>query len=252
MPVQVSNIKAVDPGVAFTLEVPANEPPIGTSIRAVVKITDPNRSPGPHEGHFTSEVWARDAINNRTMVCMAPFGDNAYVPGRILHFTIDLYMPCDAENYEIHQEGEVMATSGQFNLDSSMIVRVKDQGGIHVGPSTNGMPMMESEDGCYIGILHPDGNFIVYPQFVFGEGTKMEPTYLSGTKAERRIDGHPVSIYVSDGRAYFFANSQNLFVSQQQLVGSYMVIQKDGFYLKKSSSVIQPPEEIGPLKFLEV
>ena len=252
MPVKVTNVKAADPGVAFTLEVPTNEPPLGTSIRAVVKITDPNSLPGYGEGHFTSEVWARDAINNRIMKCMAPFGDDAYSPGRILQFTIDLYMPCDAEKCEIQQAGEVMATSGRFDLGSNMIVKVKDHGGMKFGPATNGMPMMESEDGSYIGILHPDGNFIIYPQYVFGENMKMEPTYISDTKAERRIDGHPVSIYVSNGHAYIFANKQNLFVSDEQLIGADMVIEQDGFYLKKPGSVIVLPEQVGPLTLKEV
>ncbi|MCC6283111.1 MAG: hypothetical protein IT262_21065 [Saprospiraceae bacterium] len=252
MPVQVSNVKAADPGVAFTLEVPANEPPLGTSIRAVVKIKDPNLLTDYGEGLYTSEVWARDPINDRIMKCMAPFGDNAYSPGRILQFTIDLYMPCDAKDYKFQQNGEVMATSGRFDLGSNMIIKLKDHGGIHAGVATNGMPMMESEDGSYIGILHPDGNFIIYPQYVFGEGKKMDPTYISDTKAERRIAGHPVSIFVSDGRAHFFANNQNLFVSEEQLVGADVVIGQDGFYLTKPGSVIVGPEKIGPLKFKEV
>ena len=248
MPVAVTNVKAADPGVAFTLEVPAKEPPIGTSIRSVVTITDPNQPAGT----FISEVWARDPINNRIMQCMAPFGDNAYAPGRILQFCIDLYMPCDAERYEVQQQGEVMSTSGHFQLGSDMIVRVKDNGGIHAGPATNEMPMMASEDGNYIGILYPDGNFSIFPQYTFGEGKQIEPTYLSDTKAVAKIDGHPVSIHLSDGRACFFANSQNLFVSEEQFVGADLVIEQDGFYLKKSAALWLPPEEVGPLKFKAV
>lgn len=248
MPVGVSNIKAADPGVAFTLEIPADEPSLGTSLRAVVTITyfDPQHA---RERIFVSEVWARDPINNRTMKCMAPFGDDTYAPGQILHFTIDLYYPCDAVRYEMRQEGEVMSTAGHFHFGSDMIVRVKDHEGIHMGPSTSGMPMMASEDGNYIGILHLDGQFIIFPQCVIGNEKGIEPTYTSPTEAARKIDGHTVSIYVSDGRAHFFANNQILFVSEQQLVGAYMVIQQDGFYLKKPASPLMPPEEIGPLTF---
>lgn len=253
MPVQVSNVKAADPGVAFTLEVPSSEPPLAATIRAVVTLTDSIQSYNPLHSEvrvFTSEVWVRNPINDRIMRCMAPFGDNAYAPGRILKFTIDLYIPCDAEQYEIQQQGEVIATSGHFDLGSDMIVKVKDQGGIHVGPATNGMPMMESEDGSYIGILHSDGKFVIFPQYVFGKDKTVEATYISDTKAEQRINGHPVSIYMSDGRVYFFSNKQNLFVSEEQLVGAYMAIERDGFYLKKSTMLL-PPEEIGPLTFRE-
>lgn len=142
-----------------------------------------------------------------------------------------------------------MTTSGQFNLSSNMIVQVKDEGGVEAGPATNRMPMMVSEDGNFIGILYAGGNFIIYPQYILGDDKIIDATYISETQDEHSIAGHPVSIFVNDGQVYFFANGQNLFVSDQRLHDAYLIIREDGFYLNKPYTPITPPETVGPLTF---
>lgn len=252
MPVQVSNVKAADPGVGFTIEVTPPDQSLNNSLRAVVTLIDPL---GPLQDIFTSEVWVKNRISrDQTMKLLAPFGDNAYEPGRVMQFKIELYMPFDAPQPAITEQGEVMTTAGRFNLGSSMIVKVEDftKGGKK--PSTDGMPMMVSEDGEYIGILLPDGNFCIYPQYVLGTDKKIEATYTSGTQDVERIGKQPVSIWLDNGLVYFVSSPQRLFVSEQRFSEDdiYLVIRKNGFYLIKPSSVYEPGATIGPLTFKKV
>ena len=59
MPVQVTNIKAADPGVGFTLEVTAPDVSVNNSLRAVVTLTNPT---APAQDSFVSEIWVKNRI----------------------------------------------------------------------------------------------------------------------------------------------------------------------------------------------
>ncbi len=245
MPIQVSNVKAADPGVAFTLEVPANEPPLNDTFRAVVTITDHSRTQrtgAPPTNVFTSEVWVKNPTKDRVMKCMAPFGDEAYAPEVVLSFQIDLYIPCEALLPTVCQKGAVIATYGHFHFGSDMIRKVENGKKYHL-PATNGMPMMVSEDGTHIGVLYKDANFMIFPQSVFGDKTKIPPSYISNTAAN--TGDEPVHIIMENGFVFIATEKGKLFKSDQQASGdSWAVIQEDGFYL---ISEAYPP--LGPISF---
>jgi len=251
MPVVVTNIKAADPGVGFTIEVTPPEESLNNTLRAVVTLTNPVRR---DIGAYTSEVWVKNPIRkDKTLQLLTPFGDNAYMPGTILQFTIELYMPFDAAYPSVTQQGAVIATFGKFNLGSNMIVKVEDFSRAGKRPSTDGMPMMVSEDGEYVGILFADGNFSIYPQYVLGGDKKIEAIYSSKTEDVRNIDGHPVSILLDSGYVYFVANGQRLFVSEQAHPEDtvYLAIRANGFFLVKPSTVYEPGASVGPLTFVK-
>ena len=252
MPVQVTNIKAADPGVGFTLEVTAPDVSVNNSLRAVVTLTNPT---APAQDSFVSEIWVKNRIEkDQTMKLLAPFGDNAYQPGLVMQFNIELYMPFDTLQPTVVEQGQVMATAGRFNLGSSMIVKVEELNRGGKRPATDGMPMMVSEDGEYVGILSQDGNFSIYPQYTFGADKKLEATYTSNTQDVPRIGKASVYIELYGGQVHFMSTSHPLFISEQKLEETdvYLVIRKNGFYLIKPSTLYEPGATVGPLTFKKV
>lgn len=143
--IQPSGVKAVDPGLGFTLTFSA--PPLNQTVRVVVTLT------GPGGNKYQSTVSIDTSVTDNSIQIVAPFGDANYAPGTTLQYTIDVYIPGNSNKPDASYSGAVFAASGNFQIASGLPKMASQL--------TNNQ-MINSVDDNYIGIMQGDGNFCVY------------------------------------------------------------------------------------------
>jgi hypothetical protein len=209
--VQVNTVKAADPGLGFSLAIDNNGAPINQTLKVIAKVTDSQNKT------FTSTVIVNDPISDKTINFVVPFGDNEYIPGETLSYSLDVYIPFDAPT-PVNQLGVVIANSGKFELLSDAPNSIPDGGSL--GPGQ----LMNSIKGNRLGIMQLDGNFCVYDQFSKGKNSGIkntDSTYSQG-------NGNNCSLQVRGGRIFIHNNANNTDVSaspaSQAMPGAAMVI----------------------------
>jgi hypothetical protein len=145
--IQPSAVKAVDPGLGFTLTLSNDGNPINKTVKVVVTIT------GPRGSEYKSTISIDSAVSDTSIQIVAPFGDANYVPGTMLQYTIDVYVPGNSNKSDASFSGAVFAASGNFQVTSGLPKMASQL--------TNNQ-MINSVDDNYIGIMQSDGNFCVY------------------------------------------------------------------------------------------
>ncbi|MDX1906535.1 MAG: hypothetical protein SF053_05815 [Bacteroidia bacterium] len=165
VPVQAKTIKAADPGIGFTLEF---DSPLNDTLKAVITLTDPLS-----QQSYTSEVTLTNAISDKTLVFVVPFGDSQYAPSKWLKYDIELYAPCTAESSYTSLSGVVLGESGRFDFYTTVPELIQDRL-LQTGD------MLQSADGTYVGVYQQDGNFCVYPQVAQDKDTQL-PVFTSNS-----------------------------------------------------------------------
>jgi hypothetical protein len=209
--IQTVTVKAADPGLGFSLQIDNNGAPILQTLKVIAKVTDSENKT------FTSTVIVNDPLNDKTINFVVPFGDNQYLPGETLSYSLDVYIPLDAPT-PVNQPGIVIANSGKFELLSDAPSSIPEGGSL--GPGK----LMNSIKGNRVGIMQLDGNFCVYDQFAKGHNSSIkntDSTYSQG-------NGNNCSLQVRGGRIFVHDNAKNKDVSaspaNQAMRGASMVI----------------------------
>lgn len=209
--VQTVTVKAADPGLGFSLKIDNNGAPINQTLKVIAKVTDSKNKA------FTSTVIINDPLNDTTINFVVPFGDNQYLPGETLSYSLDVYIPFDAPT-PVNQPGIVIANSGKFELRSDAPSSIPEGGSL--GPGK----LMNSVKGNRVGIMQLDGNFCVYDQFAKGKNSSVQKTDSTHSAG----NGNNCSLLVSGGRIFVINNTTNMIVSaspaNQAMPGASMVI----------------------------
>lgn len=209
--IQTVTVKAADPGLGFSLELDDNGAPINQTFKVIAKVTDKENKT------FTSTVIVNDPLTDKTINFVVPFGDNQYLPGETLNYSLDIYIPFDAST-PVNQAGVVIANSGKFELLSDAPNSIPEGGSL--GPGK----LMNSVKGNRVGIMQLDGNFCVYDQFAKGKNSSIKNT----DSTYSANNGSNCSLQVRGGRIFVHNNTTNKDVSaspaNQAMLGASMVI----------------------------
>lgn len=211
--VQVTKVKAADPGLGFTLQLSNNGLAINDTVKVVITI----------QGRYSTSIVLNNPVSDQSVVFVLPFGNSSYSPGTIIPFQIDVYIPNSSTNPAQTLSGCVMSDADQFVYQSGMPFSLVDGGAaLSVGA------MMNSLDGNFFGIMQADGNFCVYQQSSLNSTNSLPNT--DSTYSE--ISNTNNIIQVRSGRIFVFdKNSQqnkSASPANQAVPGGSMVINSNG------------------------
>ncbi len=211
--VNVSNVKAADPGLGFTLQFNS---PLNDTLKVVITISDQANT-----YLSTSTVTIDNTITDQNMVFVIPFGDSKYNPGDALKFNIQVMVGED-ENSTTTVSGIVRSEGGQFNFKSNIPNSVPDGGTLSKGST------IVSIDGNYLGIMQADGNFCAYNQ------SQLNTQQDFATDSSNTYQDSPVDycLKIIGGRAFIYDNAKGspLSASQKNITGVALVIDSNGHF----------------------
>lgn len=217
--VNVSNVKAADPGLGFTLQF---EMPLNDTLKVIVTISDEQNTYS-----CSSSVTIDNTITDQNLVFVVPFGDSKYNPGDALKFNIQVLVGED-ENSATTISGIVRSEGGQFNFKSNIPNSVPDGGTLSKGMTIN------SVDGMFLGIMQADGNFCAYNQ------SQLNTQQDFATDSTNTWQDNPVDycLKIIGGRAFIYDNSKGtpLCASQKNITGVALVIDSNGHFCMKDSA----------------
>lgn len=207
--VNVSNVKAADPGLGFDLQF---NPALNDTLKVVVTI----------QNTYSSVLTINNPVADQTVACVVPFGDGQYNSGAGLSFQIDVYSPNSSPRPMQSISGCAMADPGAFKFNSNLPSSIPD--GQALGPGN----MMNSMDGgSYIGYMQLDGNFCVYKKYALNNSSlqNTDSTYSD-------VGANNCSLRVQNGRIFIYNSSTGSNISaspaNQAMPGASMVINTQG------------------------
>jgi hypothetical protein len=209
--VQVTKVKAADPGLGFTLQISNNGTAINDTLKVVITISD----------RYSSSLVVNNPVTDQCVIFIVPFGSSSYDPGTVIRFRIDVYVPNSASAPIQTLTGVVMSDADEFTYASAMPFSVTDSTPLGVGG------MMNSLDANYFGIMQRDGNFCVYQQSAVNSNS------LPNTDSTYSDKGlFNCSLQVRGGRIFVHDNASNTDISaspaSQPVTNGSMVINSSG------------------------
>lgn len=214
-PIDVTSIKAADPGVSF--QVINSKGGILENLAIMVrliKMTSPLVD-------FQTQVSLSNPTSDVNMGILVPFGDDAYQPGELLQFEINISFVWSGNGTPAlvtvpPVRGLVLTTAGQMTVGSNMTKVVKQGMPLFSLPSNQ---VFVSMDDQYIGVLSVKGRFEVYPQSQIGDNLSMlVPVYDSGLENDAWTGCS--LIFGKDGYVKIESSPSSYFISQQMPSGT--------------------------------